>query len=375
MQISHLKLVNFKNYAKAELSFCAKINCFTGLNGAGKTNILDALHYLSFTKSNFNHSDTLHIKKEEFFFVVEGKYSENGNTEQIICSFEKSKGKTIKRNGKKYQRYSEHIGKIPLVIISPDDSRLIIGSGEERRRFIDSVISQYDREYLNQLIKYNRVLSQRNKFLKSNAVHAESATETIDIYNLQLHEAASFIHRVRRDFINDLRPIFEHYYRFIAGDTETVHLKYNSHLHKKELYDLLSDNFEKDRILQYTYYGIHRDDIDLYINDFKINKSGSQGQQKTFLIALKLAQYDFIKQLSGKNPILLLDDIFDKFDAERVKKIIHLIKENSFGQIFITDTNSNRIHNILADTQTEYRLFEVENNAVNDLTEKHKYET
>lgn len=370
MQITHLKLLNFKNYSKTDLEFCPKFNCFTGLNGAGKTNILDALHYLSFTKSYFNHNDKLHIKKGEVFFRIEGRYlSEKQKSEYLSCTFETDKGKAFKRNEKAYKRYSDHIGRLPSVIISPDDSRLITGSGEERRKYIDSVISQYDKDYLHQLIRYKKVLQQRNRFLKNKPVLSASAEETIDIYNMQLDEAGSIIHRKRAEFINDLRPIFEQYYNFISDEREHINIRYHSSLNKKPLYELLRESFEKDRMLQFTYHGIHRDDIDLFINDFKIAKSGSQGQQKTFLIALKLAQYDFIKQVSGKSPVLLLDDIFDKFDAERVRQIIQLIKDEKFGQIFITDTNPDRIRPILSDSRTDYKLFEIHDNQATEIKE------
>ncbi|MEA2043520.1 MAG: DNA replication and repair protein RecF [Bacteroidota bacterium] len=366
MFLKDLKLINFKNYAEANISFSEKINCFTGLNGAGKTNILDAVYYMSFTKSYFNHTDSLHVKKGDEFFLVQGNYERSEKNESISCGYKKSTGKSFKRNDKKYKKFSEHIGLLPLIIVSPDDNKLIIGSGEERRKYIDSVISQYDRSYLNELIKYQRLLSQRNKFLKSDSLASRSAKDTIEIYNMQLHNSGTIIHRKRQEFVKNLQPLFEKYYNTISEEKESIALKYKSQLNQNELLSLLNNNFEKDRALQYTYYGIHRDDLKLTIDDFKLSKAGSQGQQKTFLIALKFAQYEFIKQLSRLNPILLLDDIFDKFDADRIEKIVELIREDNFGQIFITDTNPERISRVLHKTKTEYKLFEVANNTITE---------
>ncbi len=369
MHIAHLKLTNFKNYSDVKLNFCHKFNCFTGCNGAGKTNVLDALHYLSLTKSYFNNNDKLHIKKSKDFFRIEGKlFNEKENIENLTCVFTTEKGKTFKRNDKLYSRYSEHIGRLPSVVISPNDSRLVTGTSDERRKYIDSVISQYDRDYLYQLIKYKKVLKQRNTLLKAQGNGLLPTDDTLEVYNIQLNEAATIIHKKRTEFINELRPVFEKYYNFISDHCETIQIQYTSSLNKESLYNLLHNSFEKDCRLQYTYYGIHRDDIELFVNDFKISKSGSQGQQKTFLTSLKLAQHDFINRVSGKNPVLLLDDIFDKFDAKRVRQIIQLIKDEKFGQIFITDTNTERINSILEDTKTIYKLFEIEDNVIKEIT-------
>ncbi len=368
MHIKYLKLLNFKNYSDIEVDFCPKFNCFTGLNGVGKTNILDALYYLSFTKSYFNNNDKLHIKKQQDFFKIEGNYvNQNNKTENLTCIFTKEKGKVFKQNDKPYKRYSDHIGKLPSVVISPDDTRLITGTGEERRKFINSVISQYDKEYLQHIINYKKILQQRNTLLKIKNIPLSPDDATLDIYDFKLNEIALVIHKKRTDFINSLRPIFEEYYNFIADEKEQIKMNYTSSLNKNTMYDLLKKSFEKDRILQYTYHGIHRDDIDFFINDLKISKSGSQGQQKTFLIALKLAQYDFLKKVSGKTPILLLDDIFDKFDNQRVRQIIQLIRNEKFGQIFITDTCKDRITPILSQSQTAYKLFEISDNNVNEI--------
>lgn len=360
MFLKSVNIINFKNIEEAKLNFSEKLNCFTGNNGSGKTNLLDALHYMSFTKSYFNTSDAQVIKHGNNFFVLQGEYERNTASEKIYCGYEKDKKKIIKRNDKTYKRFSEHIGLLPVVTVSPNDAILITGTGEERRKYIDSVISQYDKEYLYELIKYNKTLSQRNRLLKNYIISHYFDADTLDIYNEQLSESGTKIHQKRKTFISDLIPIFTEYYETVSDKNENVSLEYTSHLNESDFHDILNQNIDKDKILGYTGKGIHRDDILLNINDLQLRKAGSQGQQKTFLIALKFAQFQFIKNISKINPLLLLDDIFDKFDAQRVSQIIKLTN-NNFGQIFITDTNPERVKKVIKTEKSSFKLFHTEN--------------
>ncbi len=359
MYLKKLKLLNFKNYVDCDFDFSKKINCFTGLNGAGKTNILDAIYYLSFTKSFFYSSDSRNIRYSNDFFVIHGEFNRSDKQEKINCSFNRKKKKKFKRNGKSYERFSEHIGLLPTVMISPIDNRLITGGSEDRRKYINSVISQYDSNYLKLLIRYNRIIGQRNKLLKDFVKRNYFDNDNLDVYDEMLINYGTVIHKKRLDFINKLLPIFSEFYQFISQNKETVKLEYHSQLNEKELHIILKQNREKDRVLQYTSGGIHRDDIKMKINGYSLKNSGSQGQQKTFLISLKFAQFEFIKAVSKLKPILLLDDIFDKFDMERVGQIIKLTVDNKFGQIFITDTNKIRIKNILNKANIDFKLFEI----------------
>lgn len=359
MYLKNLNLINFKNYQQLDINFSEKINCFTGLNGSGKTNLLDAIYYLSFSKSYFNTSDKENVKNSEDFFVIQGNFMLNNKNENIYCGFQPDKKKLFKRNDKKYTKYSEHIGLLPAVIISPDDNKLIIGSGEERRKYLDSVISQYDREYLETLIKYNRTITQRNKLLRDFGVKGFFDRDMLEVYNQQLIFHGLIIFEKRKKFIENILPVFNENYRYISQNNETVNLKYKSQLTDNDYAELLEKNLPKDRILQYTSAGIHRDDLSSQINSLSLKKSGSQGQQKTFLVALKFAQFQFIKQANKIKPILLLDDIFDKFDSSRVEKIVSLTREKDFGQIFISDTNPLRVRKIIGNEAGDYKIFEI----------------
>ena len=370
MYLKKLTLINFKNYNELELGFSAKINCFIGRNGVGKTNLLDAIYYLSMCKSYLNPIDVQNIKYEKDFFVIQGEYTRNDKDEDIYCGLKRNKKKQFKRNKKEYEKLSDHIGLLPIVMISPLDNSLILEGSDERRKFMDSVISQYDKEYLEQLIRYNRALAQRNRLLKDFYQSRSFDNESIDIWDDQLINLGEKIHLTRVKFVENLIPIFQEYYNRISEYREKVDLVYDSQLYEGDYNDLLKNSIEKDRILQYTTVGIHKDDLALSLNGFPIKKAGSQGQQKTFLVALKLAQFDFIKQISNLNPVLLLDDIFDKFDNNRVRKIIELVAEHHFGQIFITDTNQDRLEPILREIDIAHSLFIIESNgnvAVNKI--------
>lgn len=359
MHLETIQLINYKNFATQSFNFDAKINCLVGNNGVGKTNVLDAIYHLSQTKSYFNPISSQNIKHGEDFFVIDGKFKDTENEESIVCSFKKGNKKIIKRNGKIYERFSEHIGNIPIVIISPADRDLIIEGSETRRRFMDHVISQSDKVYLQNLISYSKVLSQRNALLKYFAKNRTFDLDSLLIYNEQLKFYAEPIFNKRQKFIESLKPIFKKHYADISNVQENIDLQYKSHLENANLNELLEQNLERDRVLQYTSVGTHRDDLSFFIDTFPIKKFGSQGQQKSFLIALKLAQFDLIKKLSKRTPILLLDDIFDKLDDERVAKLIEMVHKERFGQIFISDTHYDRTEKVVQNTNQSYKIFKL----------------
>ncbi len=374
MHLKKITVIHFKNYKQGEVELSPKINCFLGNNGVGKTNLLDAIYYLSFCKSYFNPIDSQNINHEEDFFMIQGEYERKGKTENIACSIKKNTRKQCKRNQKEYPKLSDHIGLIPLVISSPQDSVLIKGGSEERRKFIDSVISQYDREYLETLIQYNKIISQRNKLLKELVERRNNDVSMIEIYNGQLIPKAELIHSRRVEFIRRLVPVFQDYYNRVSREKENISLHYESGLNNQNYAALLRNSLEKDKILQYTTTGVHKDDLTFNIEGHPLKKSGSQGQQKTFTVALKLAQFDFMKEINNFKPILLLDDIFDKLDAHRVKEIVNLVAENHFGQIFITDTNKHRVENILEGIGIDHQIFMIQDGEIkneNHAQEQH----
>ncbi|MEM7185408.1 MAG: DNA replication/repair protein RecF [Bacteroidota bacterium] len=359
MILQKLSLLNYKNFETQDFEFDPKINCFVGKNGVGKTNVLDAIYHLSFGKSYFNPITTQNIRHGTEFFVVDGTYSKKKRDEKIVVSAKKGQKKMIKRNGKAYEKFSEHIGFLPLVIISPSDRDLIIEGSETRRKFIDGVISQGDPTYLQTLLKYNKVLAQRNSLLKYFAINHTFDGDTLAIYNEQLSEFAAVIYGKRVAFIEEFLPIFMERHKAISNGGESVGLVYRSQLAEKDLATLLEENLQKDTITQYTNFGIHKDDLVFQIDDHPIKKFGSQGQQKSFLIALKLAQFDFIKTQSKVTPILLLDDIFDKLDEDRVAQIITLVDNENFGQLFITDTHAERTEEVVKRVHQSYKMFEL----------------
>lgn len=366
MYIQELSLVNFKNFEHAEFKFTDGLNCFIGNNGAGKTNLMDAIYYLSFCKSFLNPIDAQNIRFDQNFFMIQGKYSRLDSEETIYCGLKRNQKKTFKRNQKEYKKLSEHIGLIPVIIVTPLDTNLISGGSEERRRFIDSVISQYDAVYLDNLIRYNRALLQRNNLLKQFAGRTSFQMELIEIWDDQLVKYGQQIHLERMNFIEKLKPVFQQYYQLISGGKELVGLKLHSDLLSNDFAQLLKDNIGRDRMLQYTSAGIHKDDFEFELADYPIKKFGSQGQKKTYLVALKLAQFDFMKEISGMTPILLLDDIFDKLDKHRVEQIVKLVADDHFGQIFITDTNREHLDLMIARLDTQFRIFTISEGQVNN---------
>ena len=369
MVLKHISIVNYKNLEQVELDFSPKMNCLFGLNGMGKTNLLDAIYYLSFCKSSTNPIDSQNIRHDQEFFVIQGFYEmEDGSPEEIYCGLKRKQKKQFKRNKKEYTRLSDHIGFVPLVMVSPADSDLIAGGSEERRRFMDVVISQYDKEYLDALIRYNKALMQRNTLLKS---EQEPEAELFLVWEEMMASAGEVVYRKRAEFIKEFIPIFQSFYSYISQDSETVNLTYNSHAEGDSLLNVLIESRVKDRILGYSLRGIHKDELNMMLGDFPIKKEGSQGQNKTYLIALKLAQFDFLKR-TGSNtvPLLLLDDIFDKLDATRVEQIVKLVAGDSFGQIFITDTNREHLDKILRKMEQDYRIFSVNQGEVTERKEE-----
>jgi DNA replication and repair protein RecF len=356
MFLKKISLFNYKNFSEATFEFDSKINCFVGKNGIGKTNILDAIYHLANGKSYFNPLAVQNIKHNEEFFVVDGEFEKSNRSEQIVCSLKKGQKKILKRNGKLYEKFSDHVGFIPLVIISPADRDLIIEGSETRRKFIDSVISQLDNNYLQQLIQYQKTVAQRNALLKYFALNHVFEKDTLAIYNEQLNELGQSIFEKRKSFLEKFIPIFNNYYEEISNGSETVQLVYQSDLFHKNTLSLLEENLSKDRALQYTSVGVHKDDLSFEIDNHPIKKFGSQGQQKSFLIALKLAQFDFVKKQSGEKPILLFDDIFDKLDEFRVAKIVSMVNNEEFGQLFISDTHAERTENIVKSTHQSYKI-------------------
>ncbi|MFO7669328.1 MAG: DNA replication and repair protein RecF [Bacteroidales bacterium] len=360
MHLKSLSLVNFKNYEQVDIALSAKINCFIGENGVGKTNVLDAVHYLALCKSNLNPVDTQNIRYDQEFCVVQGVFQRFNREENIFCGIRKQKKKQFKRNQKEYQKLSEHIGLIPLVMVSPSDSLLINGGSEERRNFMNGVIAQYSRLYLDQIIQYNHALTQRNRLLKDFTSSRSLNREMLEVWDQQLIRYGEPIYHERKRFVKELLPVFGAFYEHVSGDREKVFLSYQTQLDEVGFGEGLIASVEKDRILQYTTFGIHKDDLDMKLGDYSLKKSGSQGQQKTFLVALKLAEFEFIRRLTEIPPILLLDDIFDKFDASRVKQIISLVAQNNFGQIFITDTNESRLLGILKELPADHRIYGID---------------
>ena len=359
MFLKQLTLTHYKNIEASQFDFKAPINCFIGNNGIGKSNILDSIYHLAFTKSYFNPSGVQNIQFGKEFYLIEGKFDKAGKEEKINCSLKKGQKKTVKRNSKAYEKISEHIGLIPLVIISPADRNLIIEGSSTRRKFIDGVIGQTDKIYLKNLSDYNKILAQRNALLKFFAQNRTFDGDTLAIYNHQLSELAHPIYQKRKAFMGVFLPIFSKRHLSISNGAEKVNIQYTSGLEENKMSDLLAQSLEKDKILQFTSVGIHKDDLDLHISDMPIKKFGSQGQQKTFLISIKLAQFDFIKEKSGMNPIVLLDDIFDKLDQDRVTQTIQLFDNESLGQIFISDTHEDRIKAALEMSSSTYEIFKL----------------
>jgi len=360
MHLKKLSLTNFKNYTEAEYLFSDKINCFVGNNGVGKTNLLDAIHYLAFCKSYFNPIDSQNIRHAEDFFVIHGTCVRNdGKTDQIQCIQKRNHRKKFLLNKKEYDRLADHIGEFPLVMISPYDRDLINDGSELRRKYIDSVISQFDRLYLDDLISYQKALFQRNTLLKLFHEKHTFDASALECWDEQLIRHGSVLYSKRKTFLEKFIPIFCHYYSYMNFSEETVDIVYQSQLSEGEYPGLLTQSVDRDRAAQYTTVGIHKDDLDFRIAGYPVKRFGSQGQQKSFVIAIKLAQFDYTRSVKGYKPLLLLDDVFDKLDDMRVQQLISLVSEHNFGQVFITDTSEERIRRIFDTVDIDHKIITI----------------
>ncbi|WP_068596897.1 DNA replication/repair protein RecF [Vaginella massiliensis] len=357
MHLKSLKARQFKNFSEKDFDFSSKINAIVGQNGKGKTNILDAVHYLALSKSYLNHSDAMNIQFDHDFFVLDGLFENENGEDQVFCLVRKGQAKQLKKNGKPYDRLADHIGQFPVVMISPYDNDLINEGSEVRRKFLDNIISQANKSYLQNLIRYNKVLAQRNALLKYFAANQTFDSSSLEIYDLELVQLGNAIHNERKAFIQNFSEAFLTYYAAISEEKEQVNIRYVSQLNDRPFELLLQEHLHKDRQAQHTTVGIHKDDLDFQIFYHPVKKFGSQGQQKSYLIALKLAQLEVIKNALNTTPILLLDDIFDKLDEHRVTQLIRLVNEDRFGQIFITDTHPERTESIVKRINAESKIF------------------
>tara|TARA_B100002052_G_scaffold35856_1_gene27914 strand:- start:712 stop:1800 length:1089 start_codon:yes stop_codon:yes gene_type:complete len=357
--LKKISIINYKNILDKEYELDPKINCFVGDNGVGKTNILDAVYHLSMGKSYFNVKNDQLINRGKDYMLVDGVFELNNKNESIVFSLKIGEKKVLKRNGKPYKKFSNHIGLIPVVLISPYDNDLINEGSSERRKFIDSIISQNDKEYLINLIAYTRVIQNRNKLLKQYNRSVDFDLDTIKVYDDQIYKLSEPIFKARDKFIKEFTPLVLEKYKHISDDKEKISIEYKSDLINNNIENLIKDSFQKDVILQYTSAGLHKDDFIFNIDENRIKRFGSQGQQKSFLIALKLAQFDYLKNETGNSPILLMDDIFDKLDLMRVKRIVEIVNSTNFGQLFLSDTDKERIEKVLSSLNLSSKIFEV----------------
>ena len=350
--------MNYKNIGEVTLDFSPKVNCFIGHNGVGKTNVLDAIHYLSFCRSSISNTDSQVIRHGEEFFMLEGRYAtDEGEPEIVYCGMKRGTKKHFKRNGKEYRRLSEHIGLIPIVMVAPADNMIIDGQSEERRRLMDMVISQFDHAYIDHLSRYTKALQQRNSLLRQDE---EPDASLLDVLEEQMGYEGECVFAAREAFVNELIPVFQRYYEAISGGREEVGISYESHCRRGPLCEVIRRDRFKDRAVGYSLHGVHRDDLLFTLGSHQMKREGSQGQNKTFAVALKLAQFDFLKRTASRTtPLLLLDDIFDKLDSDRVERIVEIVSASGFGQIFVTDTNRDHLDKILARSGGDYKIFEV----------------
>lgn len=358
MILEKLTILNYKNIGEVTLDFSPKVNCFIGHNGVGKTNVLDAIHYLSFCRSSISNTDSQVIRHGEEFFMLEGRYAtDEGEPEIVYCGMKRGTKKHFKRNGKEYRRLSEHIGLIPIVMVAPADNMIIDGQSEERRRLMDMVISQFDHAYIDHLSRYTKALQQRNSLLRQDE---EPDASLLDVLEEQMGYEGECVFAAREAFVNELIPVFQRYYEAISGGREEVGISYESHCRRGPLCEVIRRDRFKDRAVGYSLHGVHRDELLFTLGSHQMKREGSQGQNKTFAVALKLAQFDFLKRTASRTtPLLLLDDIFDKLDSDRVERIVEIVSASGFGQIFVTDTNRDHLDKILARSGGDYKIFEV----------------
>lgn len=357
MFLKEIKLVNFKNYTESSFSFQAGINAIHGRNGIGKTNLLDAIHYLSLCKSYYSASDQQNIRHDAPFFALHGFFQEEGidGLTQVSCIQKRNTRKVFKINQKEYERLADHIGKFPSVMISPYDQDYIQGGSELRRKYFDSVISQYDHSYLDSLIQYNKILLQRNAVLKQAYERAVLDPSALEVWDDRLVAYGKAIHETRREFVRLFMPVFLSYYQSLSDEEEKADIQYESQLEESDFAQLLRDQLQRDFHAAHTTCGVHKDDFHFLLNGYHVRKFGSQGQQKTFLIALKLAQFDYLKMLKGQSPLLLLDDVFDKLDYRRINCLVNLVSQSNFGQVFMTDTQRDRLEALCEKSGVDFK--------------------
>lgn len=366
MILKNISIINYKNLSQVELELSPKINCFVGDNGMGKTNLLDAVYYLSFCRSYTNPVDSQIINHDADVCMIQGKYQlDDHPEEEIYCGLRRRQKKQFKRNKKEYDKLSDHIGLIPLVMIAPTDSEIIHGASEERRKFMDMVISQFDKSYIQSLIRYNKALQQRNAILKMED-HLIDFT-LLQIWEDQMVEEGELIHKKREAFIEAFTPIFDEFYKKISLSGENVSFDYVSQLKTSDYAERLIETRRRDIAIGHTTTGIHRDDLEMLLDGYPIKKVGSQGQNKTYFVSMRLAQFHYLLKTGKRKPILLLDDVFDKLDAHRVEEIVKLVSGDDFGQIFISDTNRESFDKILERINNDYHIYSVENGEVNRL--------
>ena len=367
LSLDKLSLVSFKNYAHADVNFSGRFNCIVGNNGEGKTNLLDAIHHLSFTKSYFNPIDSQNIFHDAPMFVIQGNFRIGEKDDEVYCAQKKGERKQIKLNKKEVTRFADHIGMFPVVMTSPSDIELILEGSEIRRKFADSIISQYDRQYLEDIINYTKIILQRNAQLKQFSKSGKFDIESLRIWDVQLVELGNKIFKKRKEFSAEFEPIFQKYYELISGGKEKVEITYQSQLSKGDFEAMLNEAQDKDRVMEYSTVGIHKDDWEFRMDGYPAKKFASQGQQKSYLLSVKLAQFEFIKQHKQIIPILMLDDIHDKLDEHRVKKLIELVSTKDFGQVFITDTSKEQIQKLFKGVEAEMKIFKVKNGSIAEV--------
>jgi|JI6StandDraft_1071083.scaffolds.fasta_scaffold52389_3 DNA replication and repair protein RecF len=357
LQLDRLRAVHFRNHREVDLDLGPEVNCFVGNNGTGKTNLLDAVHYLSLCKSYFEAVDQHNILHGEDFFLVQGTMRTEEGEDHVLCSVRRGQRKVVSRNRKEYDRLADHVGRFPVVMITPYDGQLVLDGAEVRRKFLDGLIAQFDKAYLDALIRYNRALVQRNALLKRFAASGTGSLVDLEPWDEQLVLHGEQVFRVRATFMEELVPLLATHYQGISSGGEEVALTYRSALAEGGYRDLLVESWHRDRAAQFTNVGIHKDDLLFTLNGQPLKRCGSQGQQKTYLIALKLAQFDLTLARGGKRPILLLDDIFDKIDPQRMRHLLQLLSGQRFGQVLITDTDAQRLHKALDGMELDVRFF------------------
>ncbi len=362
--LEKIVISDFRNIQLQELEFSPNVNCISGNNGEGKTNLLDAIYYLSMTKSAFATSDRFTFRHGTEEFSLSGTYRmENGLASRFSLKMSTKGEKKIRRDDKPYGKVSEHVGVLPIVMVSPSDISMVSESGEERRRFVNAVLSQMDREYMTSLQQYNRLLLQRNRMLKD----MQADQSLLEVIDMKMSSLAEPIFKARKQFVEDLKPLVAEYYRTLSGDAEQIGIEYESELSKAPLDLLLASSYEKDRIMKYTTSGIQRDDFIFTMNGHPIRRCGSQGQQKSFLVSLKFAQYEIMKGNYGFAPVLLLDDVFDKLDMGRISNLLQMVASKDFGQIFITDSNKVRMSGIVDGLTRDRAYYETVKGTFNKL--------